>query len=187
MAHSAVLVEGESDKAALLALARRRGSDLGAGGVTVMVMNGATNIGRFVAEAVAKGVRVAALYDVGEQAHMVRALADVGLTDGRDPDALEQHGFFVCDPDLEGELIRAVGAEGVLEVIAEQEEDARRFAKLQQMPEWRGRPVEDQLRRWFGSGGSRKVRYAALLVGACPMEQMPRPLVSVLEHATGDS
>ena len=115
---------------------------------------------------------------------MVRALAGAGLTDGRDHQALEENGFFVCDPDLEGELIRALGAEGILEVIAGQEEDGRRFSKLQQMPEWRGRPVEDQLRRWFGSGGRRKVRYAHLLVEACAMDLMPRPLVQVLDFAT---
>jgi hypothetical protein len=47
-------------------------------------------------------------------------------------------------------------------------------------PVWRGRPVEDQLRRFLGSGARRKVRYAALLVDALELERMPAPLDGVL-------
>jgi hypothetical protein len=34
----------------------------------------------------------------------------------------------------------------------------------------------------MGSGGSRKIRYARLLVEALELEQMPRPLDGVLAH-----
>ncbi|MER6695329.1 TOPRIM nucleotidyl transferase/hydrolase domain-containing protein, partial [Streptomyces minutiscleroticus] len=43
-----VLVEGDSDQAALEALAARRGRDLDAEGVAVVPLGGATNIGRFL-------------------------------------------------------------------------------------------------------------------------------------------
>lgn len=178
-----ILVEGESDKAALAAVAARRGLDLEEANVVIVVMNGASNVVRFLTKAVAKGARVGGLYDIGEQAHIVRALAEADVTQGRDPGSLEQNGFFVCDPDLEGELIRAAGVEQILQLVAGEGEDARRFDRLQQMPEWRGRPVEDQLRRWFGSGGSRKIRYARLLVDVCSLERMPPPLVHVLDYA----
>ena len=46
---SLVLVEGDSDKAALETLAMRRGRNLAGEGVAVVAMGGATNIGRFLA------------------------------------------------------------------------------------------------------------------------------------------
>jgi hypothetical protein len=46
-AQAVVLVEGMSDKAALEALAGRRGQVLGSGGVLVVAMGGAANAGRF--------------------------------------------------------------------------------------------------------------------------------------------
>jgi hypothetical protein len=41
-----------------------------------------------------------------------------------------------------------------------------------------GRTNEEQLRRFMGSGGSRKIRYARLLVEALDLTQVPRPLVT---------
>jgi hypothetical protein len=176
-----ILVEGESDRAALEAAAGVLGFDPSL--TSILVMNGATNAVRLLAETVSTSDRVAGLYDAGEEAHIVRALSEAGLTEGRDPRALERLGFFVCDRDLEAELIRALGAARVINVIETQGEDLRRFRSLQQMPEWRERRVEDQLRRWFGSGSRRKVRYAALLVSAMDASEVPRPLRRVLEYA----
>ncbi|MCM0678822.1 hypothetical protein NCC78_29740, partial [Micromonospora phytophila] len=47
-AHTVVLVEGVSDRAAVETLAARRGRDLDAEGVRVVAMGGATNIGHFL-------------------------------------------------------------------------------------------------------------------------------------------
>ncbi len=181
MGDSVILVEGESDRAALESAARVLDLDLAS--VTILVMNGATNVVRLLAELVSEGRRVAGLYDVGEEAHVVRALCEAGLTKTRDPAALEPLGFFACDLDLETELIRALGPDRVIEVIGAQGEDLRRFRSLQQMPEWRGRSVGEQLHRWFGSGARRKLRYAGLLVEALDPPDVPRPLRCVLEHA----
>lgn len=49
-----VLVEGESDRAALLALARRRGRTLAADGVVVVPMGGATNLGHHLRHTTAR-------------------------------------------------------------------------------------------------------------------------------------
>src|SRR5215211_5255402 len=84
-------------------------------------------------------------------------------------------GFFVCEDDLEDERIRAVGAAAIQRIAAEQG-DIGAFRTLQKQPEWRGRPVEQQLRRWLGSGGRRKTRYATLLVEAVDLARVPRPL-----------
>ena len=44
-AHTVVLVEGDSDKSAIEALAQRRGRDLAAEGISLVAMGDATNIG----------------------------------------------------------------------------------------------------------------------------------------------
>jgi hypothetical protein len=51
---------------------------------------------------------------------------------------LEQLGFYVCDEDLEDELIRALGPQAVEEIF-QANGDLHQFRTLQQMPAWRGR------------------------------------------------
>ena len=94
---------------------------------------------------------------------------------------MERLGFYVCVADLEDELIRALGAASVEQVVDAQG-DLGSFRTLQKQPEWRGRPTEEQLRRFMGSGGRRKIRYARLLVEALDLSQVPRPLDLVLAH-----
>ena len=97
---------------------------------------------------------------------------------------MERLGFFVCVADLEDELIRALGAAAV-EDILRRNGDLHRFRTLQQMPAWRGRAVEEQLRRFMGSGGRRKIRYARIFVDALDLDSVPRPLDRVLAYAAG--
>jgi hypothetical protein len=92
---------------------------------------------------------------------------------------MEELGFYVCVLDLEDELIRALGA-GRVEEVAQAHGDLRSFRTLQKQVEWRARPVEEQLRRFLGSGGRRKTRYARFLVEALDLEDVPRPLRLVL-------
>jgi uncharacterized protein (DUF2384 family) len=94
---------------------------------------------------------------------------------------MEQLGFYVCDADLEDELIRTLGAAAVERVVAAQGE-LRSFRTLQKQAAWHGRSTEEQLRRFMGSGGRRKIRYARLLVDALDLAQVPRPLDRVLAH-----
>ena len=163
-----VLVEGTSDQAALEALAERRGRDLAAEGVSVVPIGGAHAIGRYLG-----------LYDAGEEHAVRRALEGVGLGPARTRADLTRLGFFVCERDLEDELIRALGAAKVEELV-EAQGDLGSFRTLQKQPEWRGRPVAEQLHRFFGSGGSRKIRYAPLLVDALDLARVPRALAGVL-------
>ena len=53
---------------------------------------------------------------------------------------------------------------------------------LQKQPAQRDRPHDAQLRRFFGSGSGRKIRYARLLVEALDLDNVPRPLDGVLAH-----
>ena len=179
-ARAVVVVEGASDRIAVETLAERRGRDLAGAGVSVVAIGGAQAIGRFLAT-LDDGTRVAGLCDAGEEHDFRRALARAGLGSDLDRTALERLGFFVCERDLEDELIRALGPY-VVEDVLERHGDLRAFRTLQKQPEWRGRPVEEQLRRFMGSGGSRKVKYARLLVEALAPEQVPRPLDRLLAH-----
>jgi hypothetical protein len=175
-----VLVEGISDKHALEALAERRGRDLDAEGVAVVPIGGAQALGRFLSSQ-AHDVRLAGLCDAGEERDFRRALERAGLGTDLTRAEMEALGFYVCVEDLEDELIRSLGADGVLRVV-ESEGDLRAFHTLQKQPEWRGRSTEEQLRRFMGSGGSRKTRYARLLIDALDLTQVPRPLDRVLAH-----
>jgi hypothetical protein len=96
---------------------------------------------------------------------------------------MERLGFYVCVADLEDELIRALGAAAVEQVVDAQG-DLRSFRTLQKQPEWQGRSTEEQLRRFMGSGGSRKIEYARLLVDALDLTQVPRSLDLVLAHVS---
>jgi hypothetical protein len=178
-----VLVEGVSDQVALEALATRRDRKLDAEGVSVVPMGGAHNIRRFLDRFGPHGsnVRLAGLCDEGEERDFQRALERAGLGSNLNRAEMEQRGFYVCVADLEDELIRALGAALVEHVVGAQG-DLGSFRTLQKQPAWQGRTVEAQLRRFMGSGGSRKIRYARLLVEALDLTRVPRPLDRVLAH-----
>jgi len=165
-----VLVEGTSDRRAVETLARRRGRDLQAEGVAIVPMGGYGNLPRVLGEY--RDVRLAGLYDVGEERHFLRAL---GCDDRGE---LERVGFYACTRDLEDELTRAVGPGGMERVLAEQGE-LRAFRTYQKQPAHRARPLEEQL---HGFMWNRKQRYAVLLVEALDLARVPRPLDRVLAH-----
>ena len=149
-----VLVEGESDRLLVEALLDRFG-----GSADVIPMGGATNVRAFAA----KHPGAIGLCDAGEERFFAAVL----------------ERWFVCDPDLEGELIRAVGVEGVEAVLEEQGELAS-FRRLQQMPDQRGRTAEQQLTRFFGGRSGNKARYAPLLLAALPDERVPVVLLALV-------
>jgi hypothetical protein len=165
-----VLVEGTSDRLALEALARRCGRDLEAEGVAIVPMGGYGNLPRLLEQY--GSLRLAGLYDVGEERHFLRAL---GCGDRAE---LERAGFYACTRDLEDELTRAVGPEGMERVLAEQHE-LRAFRTYQKQPAHRARTLEEQL---HGFMWNRKQKYAVLLVDALDLKRVPRPLDRVLAH-----
>jgi hypothetical protein len=189
-----VLVEGESDRVALTTLARLRGRDLAAEGVEVVAMGGATNVHRFLGRYAGTGerVRVAGLCDLGERRFFARAVLRHGLAahdtvrhpvGRRAAEALDlaPYGFFVCDRDLEDELIRCLGADRVLAVVAD-EGEAGALTTFRQQPAQRPRPVEAQLHRFLGTHSGRKAQYARALVEALPAGTAPAPLEALLAH-----
>jgi hypothetical protein len=178
-----VLVEGTSDKLAVETLAERRCRNLKAEGVSVVPIGGAQAIGRFIAQFGPQGLdlKLAGLCDAAEERIFQHGLERAGLGSDLTRADLERLGFYVCVADLEDELIRALGPASVEQVV-EAHGDLGRFRTLQKQPEWRGRTAEEQLRRFMGSGGRRKIRYAQFLVDALDLTQVPRPLDRVLAH-----
>jgi hypothetical protein len=133
-------------------------------------MGGYGNLPRVLEEY--RDVRLAGLYDVGEERHFLRALGC------RDREELEGAGFYACARDLEDELTRAVGADGMERVLAEHG-DLRAFRTYQKQPAHRTESLEEQL---HGFMWNRKQKYAELLVDALELDRMPRPLDRVLAH-----
>jgi hypothetical protein len=182
-ARTVVLVEGISDQLALQALATRRGRNLEAEGVSIVPMGGAKNIGSFLDLFGPQGsdIRLAGLCDAAEEGDFKRGLERAGFGSNLTRADMERLGFYVCVADLEDELIRSLGAASVKQIVDAQGELGS-FRTLQKQPAWQGRTNEEQLRRFMGSGGSRKIRYARLLVDALDLTQVPRPLDRVLAH-----
>jgi hypothetical protein len=154
-----VLVEGITDRLALEAVAQRLGMDLA--GVEIVPIGGAQAIRRAAARYEAEPV--VGLCDAGEERWFRRVLGEA---------------TFVCDRDLEDELIRALGPDRVQDVVAA-EGELETFRNFQNQVFWRGQPVERQLRRWLQNGG-RYLRYPPLLIAAMERNEIPRPLAGVL-------
>ncbi len=166
-----VLVEGESDRVALTTLAARRGRDLTGEGVEVVAMGGITNTYAHLQRYAPTGVRLGGLYDAAEESRLRSALDRAGVA---------ADGFFGCDPDLEYELIRALGGSAVEDVIEAQGE-LRSLRLLAGMPAQQGWASEEVLHRLLGVRAGRKARYARLLVEALDLGAVPRPLDAGLE------
>jgi hypothetical protein len=194
-----VLVEGLSDRAAVEALAARRGRDLRAEGVLTVPMGGATNLGHFLDLLGPRGrdVRLAGLCDAAEAPGFRRSLQRAGLAGERpdrpdrperpgrpDPagDFLDRIGFFVCVADLEDELIRSLGTARVEQLVEDQGElgSLRTFSK---QPAQRERTREQQLRRFMGTRSGRKIQYARALAEALDPARVPDPLARLLAYA----
>jgi hypothetical protein len=178
-----VLVGGVSDQLALEALARRRGRDLGAEGASIVPIGGSKNIGRFLDLFGPRGADVvlAGLCDAAEVGDYRGALQRAGLGSNLGTADMERLGFFVCDADLEDELIRAAGP-AVVEQVFEAQGDLGSFRTFQRQPEWRGRPHVEQLRRFVGTHSGRKIQTGAMLVDAVDLARMPRPLDLVITN-----
>ncbi|MER5947975.1 TOPRIM nucleotidyl transferase/hydrolase domain-containing protein [Streptomyces sp. NPDC001904] len=170
---TAVLVEGASDLAAVETLAARRGRDLAADGVCVVAMGGAMSVARY-AELLGPpglGLRLTGLCDAGERDFFTRGLERAGAP---------PRDFFVCAVDLEDELIRALGTSAVEDVFRA-EGDLRSWQIFLTQPAQRGRPREQQVRRFLSTKKGRKIRYGGLLVAALDPARVPAPLDGLLK------
>jgi hypothetical protein len=91
---------------------------------------------------------------------------------------MERLGFYVCEADLEEELIRCLGAAAVEEILAAHGKLGS-FRTYQKQPAHRARSTDAQLRGFLTNW---KVQLAAPLVEALDLSYVPRPLDGVLTH-----
>jgi hypothetical protein len=164
-----VLVEGRSDAAAVETLAASAGVRLE--GARIVVANGASGFARALREAGGPVHQVLGLVDAQEAPIAGAAVVASGSA---------SIGLFVCVDDLEDELIRALGPEAVLEVLARLGELGP-FRTLQQQPAQRDLPLDRQLHRFFGAGSGRKERGARALAAALEPAAAPPPLAALIE------
>jgi len=178
-----VLVEGVTDELALTLAARRSGRDLEAEGVSVVAINGAHAISRFLRQLAAEepGAKLAGLYDEGEEEVIRVALERAGYGPNLDRSRLEGVGFFACKVDLEDELIRAAGETNLARLI-ELEGDAQPWRTFRSQHAWHGRPVDQQFRRFIRSVSERNSRYIRAIVETIDPSRMPRPLRLLLDY-----
>ena len=176
------LVEGPSDVVVVRALAAARGMSEQEGDYLVVSMGGVTNIGHHLERHLRQdgGRPVVGLCDAGEEAFVRRALRRHGH-DVPTRSAMARAGFFVCDADLEDELIRALGVECVDGVLADMGE-ARRLRTFRNQPEWRCRTGHEQLHRFAGSGSGRKAALAGRLAALLTTETTPPPLAALVDR-----
>lgn len=162
-----LLVEGVSDQIVVETLAARRGIDVHGERVVVVPAGGAHALPTCAHKlaALSDDVEVLGLCDVGEAALVANVAADIR--------------FFICDEDLEDEMIRAVGIERA-ERLFDTQGDLRAFRTLQKQQVWAGRPVDAQMRRFLGSGAKRKSRYARLFSEIIEPHEFPEPLDGLL-------
>jgi hypothetical protein len=178
-----VLVEGNSDRVALLTLAARLGRRLSADGVEVIDMGGITNVRAFASRYGPRGLGLplAGLYDTAQEDQLRRGLAAAGFETARLPDGPARLGFHGCRADLEDELLRALGLDRV-EAVIEAAGEGPSLRRLRGMPAQRAWTRAAVLRRFFGSRAGRKERYAASLVQALELDRVPEPLAAVLRQ-----
>lgn len=168
-ARTIVMVEGTTDQIALETVAEALGRDLDDERIVVLPIGGAQAAKTFVPRLDAPGRTLRGLVDAAEADHVVAPLAAAGHVDA----------VAICDPDLEFELIRALGSAAV-EAELEGMGDLRSFRTLQKQQAWRDRPVDEQLHRWLRSVARRGPIYACALVLATPVDHLPAPLVQAL-------
>lgn len=178
-----VLVEGVTDELALTLAARRSGRDLMAEGVSVVPINGAHAISRFLQRLAAEEPRakLAGLYDEGEEDVIRAALERAGYGPNLDRSGLEKVGFFACIADLEDELIRAAGETNLSRLI-ELEGDVQPWRTFRNQHAWHGRPVDQQFRRFIRSVSERNGRYIRAIVETLDPSRLPRPLRLLLDY-----
>lgn len=91
---------------------------------------------------------------------------------------MERLGVWVCEADLEDELVRCLGAPAVEAILAAHGRLAS-FRTYQKQPAHRERSSEEQLHGFLNNW---KIRLAAALVEALDLSRVPRPLDGVLAH-----
>ncbi len=181
-ARSVLLVEGESDYIAVTKAATLLGHRLDAKGVAVLQTGGEGTLRTFVRLFGKNGLDldIAGLVDADAEAALTQELERESYGQGIDRLTLESVGFWICDSDLEAELIQAVGISQTEALITAEGED-QSYAAFAQDPRYSRLSDQERLEAFLSKRG-RKVRYAPLLIDRLTSGTLPRPLVEALNH-----
>ena len=160
-----VLVEGISDQIAVDAMLAR--SDRGLDDLVVAVpIGGAQAVDKALARFSERDdLMVLGLCDYAEANFFAKAFEAHGL-DGN---------YFVCNPDLEAELIAAFEP-AELEAIIEAQGELKSLRIMQKQAAWRDRRFGEQAHRWIRARALRSSRYASVLIATADEDRLPKPL-----------
>jgi hypothetical protein len=178
-ARAVLLVEGDSDRLAIEALAEKTGRNLDAEAVSVVPINGAANAATYIDLFGPRGfdLKIAGLCDEAEERYFAGGLDRAGIAQQPSRHQMEQLGFFVCVKDLEEEIVRALGVVATEQVI-NANGDQHEFDMFKQQPDKVGWTPEEHVLGFIRRG--RKVQYAPLLVDALDGALVPAVLEGVL-------
>ena len=145
-AQGVILVEGDSDKFALEAVAEKVGRNLDGEGITIVSLEGGGGLGTFLGMLGPRGfsLKLAGLCDQDSQSGWIKKLDEAGVGSVLDRAAMERVGFYVCESDLEDELLRALGVDEALEIVQERGDRAA-FDFYSQEPRHSDLDTHDQL------------------------------------------
>lgn len=175
-----VLVEGASDAAAVRALMAAQ--DVDPAPVEIITLQGVTNVGRVLAELrqIRGDVDVVGLCDAAETRFVEKALVADGLPVA-DASDLPVYGFFVCEADLEDELVRSLGAQRAKDALVAAGLGGKLEA-LQLQGAWADKPLDEQVRRFVSAGSGRKELAAGILARELAPDEVPEPLALLLDR-----
>lgn len=180
-----MLLEGPSDVAAVSALLAGPAGGGEHSAYELVDLGGVTNVGAHLRRAAERDPvpPVIGLCDAGEARVVLRALQRIGRT-VTEPENLAEEGFFVCDRDLEDELIRALGPQRCLDLL-DQEGLGSRFAAFSRQLDWVDAPLTARLHRFCGIASGRKIRLARAMAGALRPGEVPTPLAGLIGALAG--
>jgi hypothetical protein len=178
-ARTVIFVEGPSDYLALRESARVLSVDLDARGVAIVSLEGAGLLENYLSFLGPPGLdlRLRGLCDLDAEVDWQQKLTNSGIPVA-DRTRLNASGFFVCERDLEAELVKAHGDPAVQGVIASDGEAAK-FAKFCQQAAYTGLSLSEQLAAF---ARKRKTVWSPRLASELVPGNVPTPLREVLAN-----
>jgi energy-coupling factor transporter ATP-binding protein EcfA2 len=170
-----ILVEGFSDFLALQRLAALAGRNLDGEAVALIALEGESLFKHYLDLFGPGGLELdlRGLCDLDAESSWISRLAATGYPVS-DRGSLTTNGFFVCDPDLEAELVDALGAVQVEQVL---DEDGAHASFEAFAAENAGVAVEELQRRFIKKD---KIRWAPLLATRLTAQSIPNPIAELL-------
>jgi putative ATP-dependent endonuclease of the OLD family len=179
-ADTVILVEGFSDFLATRVLAATLGVELDAAGVSLISLDGADVFVHYLRLFGPGGLDLdlRGLCDADHEEEWQSRLTQAGIPI-TDRQTMNAAGFYICDPDLEAELLGALDTDRVAAVIAADGGQAL-FDSYANQPAQQGRSTEE-LQLGFVQKPKAKIRWAPLIAAEMNSEEVPAPLRSLLE------